>query len=578
LHNIKTPMTSTFVRTIDPVIDLSENVVSRQIVTESPQEFRIITYPSTAFSQSYINWNVIPPNPQVIIARYMRVLMTFDITITATINNGVQQANVFNTLYAGICQYPLHQIINNLTLQLNNNSITIRPSEIVNKLMYYVFDHETQMSTMSTTAAYPDQTLYYDQSDQFVTSPFASYGDSFDHISRNSLNIAYQPPNFNPALTPANPQGTATLKVTICEPLIMSPLVFDKYWYRRPGFTMINNIIINMAVDNAQLQRIWRQSKNDLVTYNSVSVSFEQPSLILYYKTLPVYMTVPQTLSYPFASIQNFIYQYTNQISPQQNTIQLTTNTIQFQTIPHRIIIGVSKNTGQKTRQDTESFLPITNVNLTWDNRSGVLSTLNQYDLYEICVKNGLKMSWNNFNGTQMYVFNGTVFRTFNGTSAPIALDFGTDIPLLNEDYPGKRGTWNFQVTVTANNNRSEQNWLPQIDVIVIYTGRMDINNGNVSQIVGIEPGAAITTLNKVSYPVDVDIYSGGKFDLGSLLAAIPGRLLKGVSGLVSGLLGSEESSGQTGTAGENKGISLEDLSPSLIRQLRKLLRSSESE
>jgi hypothetical protein len=115
---------------IDPVIDLSENVVSRQIVTESPQEFRIITYPSTAFSQS----------------------------ITATINNGVPQANVFNTLYAGICQYPLHQIINNLTLQLNNNSITIRPSEIVNKLMYYVFDHETQMSTMSTTAAYPDQT------------------------------------------------------------------------------------------------------------------------------------------------------------------------------------------------------------------------------------------------------------------------------------------------------------------------------------------------------------------------------------------------------------------------------------
>ena len=71
---------------------------------------------------------------------------------------------------------------------------------------------------------------------------------------------------------------------------------------------MINNIIINMSVDNAQLQRMWRQSKNDLVTYNSVSVSFEQPSLILYYKTLPVYMTVPQTLSYPFASIQNFIY------------------------------------------------------------------------------------------------------------------------------------------------------------------------------------------------------------------------------------------------------------------------------
>jgi hypothetical protein len=115
----------------------------------------------------------------------------------------------------------------------------------------------------------------------------------------------------------------------------------------------------------------------------------------------------------------------------------------------------------------------------------------------------------NIYNGRQMYVFNRTVFKTFNSSSAPIDLDFDTDIPLLNEDYPGKKGTWNFQVTVTANNNRSEQNWLPQIDVIVIYTGRVDINNGNVSQIVGIEPGVAITAFNKVSYPVGVDIYSG---------------------------------------------------------------------
>jgi hypothetical protein len=132
---------ATYVRTIDPVIDLTENIVPRQIVSESAQEFRIITYPSTAFSQGYINWNVIPPNPQVIIARYFRVQLTFVITINATIKNGVSQANVVNTLYSGLCQYPVHQMINNLTVQLNNNSITIRPNEIIPKLMYYVFDH-----------------------------------------------------------------------------------------------------------------------------------------------------------------------------------------------------------------------------------------------------------------------------------------------------------------------------------------------------------------------------------------------------------------------------------------------------
>jgi hypothetical protein len=34
---------------------------------------------------------------------------------------------------------------------------------------------------------------------------------------------------------------------------------------------MINNIIINMAIDNAQLQRIWRQSDLDLVSWSAAT-------------------------------------------------------------------------------------------------------------------------------------------------------------------------------------------------------------------------------------------------------------------------------------------------------------------
>jgi hypothetical protein len=219
-------------------------------------------------------------------------------------------------------------------------------------------------------------------------------------------------------------------------------------------------------------------------------------------------MTAPTSLSYPFANIQNFIYQYTNQINGNYNEFTLTTNTVQFQTIPHRIIIGVSKINSQKTRNDPDSYCPIKNINITWDNRSGILSTLTQYDLYQLCVKNGLKQSWANFSGLPVQVYNQGNVRLFIGASAPLALDFGTDIPLLNEDFPGKKGTWNFQCTVTFVNTKIyEVNpWLPQIDLIVIYTGRIDIINGTVSQVTGIEPGAAITTFNKVSYPIDVDI------------------------------------------------------------------------
>jgi hypothetical protein len=74
-------------------------------------------------------------------------------------------------------------------------------------------------------------------------------------------------------------------------------------------------------------------------------------------------------------------------------TFTLTSNTIQFQSIPHRIYVSVSKAYNTKTFNDPDVFLPITSINITWGNVSGVLSTLSQYDLWLLCEKNGLKQS-----------------------------------------------------------------------------------------------------------------------------------------------------------------------------------------
>jgi hypothetical protein len=56
--------------------------------------------------------------------------------------------------------------------------------------------------------------------------------------------------------------------------------------------------------------------------------------------------------------------------------------------------------------------------------------------------------------------------------------------------------------------------------------------------------------------------------------------LLRGVSGLVSGLLGGDEQPQQSTSSGEqgHKEISLEDLSPALLRQLKRLFRSKSEE
>jgi hypothetical protein len=111
----------------------------------------------------------------------------------------------------------------------------------------------------------------------------------------------------------------------------------------------------------------------------------------------------------------------------------------------------------------------------------------------------------------------------------------------LNEDYPGKQGTWNFRIQVNAFNSLVDA-VIPQLDIIVIYHGNMTIAGGSVTLQMGlVTPEAPIPRLAKTTFPKETDFYAGCKFDPGSILSSIPGRIFRGLSGLVSGLLSPEE-------------------------------------
>jgi hypothetical protein len=264
-------------------------------------------------------------------------------------------------------------------------------------------------------------------------------------------------------------------------------------------------------------------------------------------------MRIPETISYPYAQIINFVYSDGATITPTTPKFQMTSASVQLQSIPHLMYVNVRKLSSTLTVNDPDFSIPITGINLTWTNQSGILSTLTQENLYAICLKNGLKQSWAMFSGKPFKLFdkfldtNALFEKTFYGPSAAISLEFGSDIQLLDEDYPGKAGVWNLQVQVTCANNRPES-YIAQLELIFVYHGYMVVSGTNVTLNVGFT-GNPTEEHAKVTYPLAAGsegYFQGGKFDLGELLNAVPvvGPMLKAGYNLISGLIGD---SGQFG-------------------------------
>jgi hypothetical protein len=210
---------------------------------------------------------------------------------------------------------------------LNNQAITIRPSQSFKKFGHYNFDRETQKSTMSSTPCYPDQAITYELTAGRITSEFALYGSSVDHISRQHPAVLTF--TSNPKLQSANASGTAQFVAEFTEPLMINPLIFDREWWRKPGIAQITNFTVNMTFDPVGLQRMWRQSTNDYVNYTNIQVTILQPILCLAYYTLPTHMTIPPSLSYPYTAVQNFIYNF----AQTYNSMQSFTLTVQYHSI-----------------------------------------------------------------------------------------------------------------------------------------------------------------------------------------------------------------------------------------------------
>lgn len=226
----------------------------------------------------------------------------------------------------------------------------------------------------------------------------------------------------------------------------------------------------------------------------------ETPRLLCTFLTPPPEIVLPLVSSVPYVEFPR----YNSSASVtwgSTGTIQVTSNTVTLSSIPDLLVVFVRPAFRGQTQSDT--YIPISNVGVTFDNYANLCSNYSQEDLYACSVAGGLDMDYNQFRGYTRGRFptmiplssgtEGTFFDTFTSyssetqlTGAPVVLRMGQDIPLSSGLAPGTLGNYSVQVSVTLDNTHGFFNYLAGLsssnNVIITIMG---VNSGFFESVRG---------------------------------------------------------------------------------------------
>lgn len=248
---------------------------------------------------------------------------------------------------------------------------------------------------------------------------------------------------------------------------------------------------------NALFGKVSLQAPQNL--QNTSTGPWVSPRLFCTFLTPPPEITLPLVSSVPYVEFPR--YNTTASASSLGSTIQVQSNTVTLSSIPDLLVVFVKAAYRGQTQGDT--YIPIQNAAVTFDNYANLCANYTQEDLYAASVAGGLDMDWHQFRGYARNRYptlipkssgaEGSSFDTQVGVSpnvqlsgAPIILRMGQDIPLSSGLAPGTLGNYSVQVSLTLDNSNGFFNYLSQLatsnNILITIMG---VNSGFFESVRG---------------------------------------------------------------------------------------------
>jgi hypothetical protein len=505
------------VNPIEPVLILDKRMDFEKgnqfgvMKTGKSNTFRVLPTQNYSASGQNIIFNAQPPAPSIAISRKILTKWYLDVVFTGTAGaNGLLLAPY---VYDAPRAFPIANCTQSMNATINNATVNLLTYQCINAFSRCNISREYDLAfNLSTTPSMPDMTQRYVDVEDLILTPY-DIGVANDPLQSAGMNSFLTPRGGFPFVVVSNTATTAHVTFEVTEPLWVSP--FLSMEDDNTALLGVQTLTLNFNLGN--LARCWSHSDspNAGVIATAVGTLAAPPEIHLNFITPSDLMQIPRNIEYNYANVD--IYSTPLQAAPGAPVgpnvmFPFTSNNIQFNTIPKRIIIFARRNdtsiglTASSIVSTTDTFAVLHDLSINFDNTSGIFASASQEELYYMSRESGMNLSWTQYS---------------RDVGSVQIIDVGKALALVSDfDSPSVQSTKQFQVQGNfINTNQDPAGVFYTLYILVISDGVITILpelNSTIQQNSVLSKNDVLNAkqhiAREVEYMVPKSFYGSGNF------------------------------------------------------------------
>lgn len=503
----------------------------------------VVKYRANSTSVSGVSWSINTPSESVFLSRRLIVEsnLQFSCRITQTAAGIVQDTNVFSP-GQNVCltAFPFHRICNQLSTQINNSLINLNMDSYLSPWLLMQNEDLDEWSTQCPTQA--DKYLNYTDCVSTTVppaanpfnSPFNGYRGAYDkkNIPRGAYRInitkvdriiggAVQDASLKKALATNNITESWYIEynVDVRECVICPPWQIGKSSAYASAFLGVSNINLNYNMNSNANRSISLALLGGPTVVNTLVGISANTFLYVQYLNSSSTELLPARCVYRFDSIYNYSTAL-SAIAASSEDSGAAFSSLSLSEIPRLIMIYARARTSTTNVCKSDSFLKISNLSISFNNRVSLLNSFSDSDLYLMSKKNGLgDVDYQQWQGeTQVYdsdydtganAANGKIFLS----CAPILIDPKRDLSISSAFLSNSSvGQFDLSFRATVKNN-SLSAVEPEL-VILLFNSRLLTTASGQSEVqqIALNQEIVLKTIDDKIEKTDVsnEEYLGG--------------------------------------------------------------------